>query len=107
MMSYLLSLQRASWTWRVAAFVILVITISQLKASWGYLHDDLSLVRSYGWMVFLLSAWMFCVAFLVGVVGRVPKSLARRRGGLNRTLSHIHADLAEEQPDQRKKSHKL
>jgi uncharacterized membrane protein len=99
MMSYLLSLQRASWKWRVVAFIVMVMTISQLRTGWAYLHDDLALVRWYGWSLFLTGLWIFCLAFVVSVVGRLPKSLLRRPGGLNRTLRQIHADIAKEQQE--------
>jgi uncharacterized membrane protein len=107
MMSYLLSLQRASWKWRVVAFIVMVITIYQLAKSWAYLHDDLTFVRWYGWSLALPGIWMFCLAFIVGVVGRLPKSLTRRPGGLNRTLPQIHRAIAKERRQQREKSRDL
>ena len=107
MMSYLLSLQRAPWKWRVVAFIVMIMTIFQLRTSWTYLHDDLSLVRWYGGSLFLTGLWIFCLAFVVSVVGRLPKSLLRRPGGLNRTLPQIHADIAKEQREQREKSRQL
>jgi hypothetical protein len=106
MMSYLLSLQRASWKWRVVALVVIVIEIFQLRAGWTYLHDDLALVRWYGWSLLLTGLWVFCEVFVVGALGRLPKSLTRR-GGLNRTLPQIHADIAKEQQEQREKSREL
>jgi uncharacterized membrane protein len=107
MMSYLLSLQRASWKWRVVAFIVMVMTISQLRTGWAYLHDDLALVHWYGWSLLFPGVWIFCDAFVVALVGRLPKSLLRRPGGLSRTLPQIHADIAKEQLEQREKSRQL
>lgn len=106
-MSYLLSLPRASWKWRAVAVIVLVMTISQLRTGWTYLRSDLALVRWYGWSLVLTGMWMFCTAFMVGILGRLPKSLKRRPGSLNRTLPQIHADIAEKQREQRERSRRL
>jgi uncharacterized membrane protein len=104
MMLYLLSLQRASWKWRVVALIVIVMTIDQLTTSWTYLHNNLTLVRWYGWSLIPPGIWVFYMAFVVGVLGRLPKWLVRSPGRLNRTLPQIHADIAEEQRKQGEKS---
>jgi hypothetical protein len=107
MMSYFLSMQRASWKWRVVAFLFMAISIDPLRHEWIDARGNLASLNWYDWSVIIVDAGVLCVAFVVGVVGRVPKFLTVRPGSLNQTLSQIHADIAKEQREQQEKSREL
>jgi hypothetical protein len=107
MMSYLLSLPRASWKARAVAVLVMAFCVLPFAQQWPNRHEDLALVRWYAWSVLVCNAWMFSLAFIVGVLGRMPKSLARRPGRLGKTLPQIYQEIAQEKADTSRRSKSL
>ena len=105
MMSYLLSLPRASWKARVVAVLAAVLLITQIVQQYSHLHDDLAIARWVAWCLSVSAIWLLHLVLIVCLVGRMPKVFRRR--ALNRTLPQIRADIAEELREQRERSRHL
>jgi hypothetical protein len=104
MMSYFLSLPRASWKARVVAAIVIVWLVADLVHQWQHRHDDLAVARWISWGSLIGDTWLLWLAFTVCILGRMPKVLRRLPGGLNRTLPQIHAEIAKEIQEKRDRS---
>lgn len=104
MMSYFLSLPRASWKVRAVAFIVAALLVDQLIQQWGHRHDDLAIARWISWGFLVGDTWLLWLAFTVCVLGRMPRVLRRLPRGLNRTLPQIHAEIAKDMHDKRDRS---
>jgi hypothetical protein len=104
MMSYFLSLPRASWKARAIAALVACFLVLQILQKWPHRHDGLAIARWIAWFMLLGDTWLLWMTGIVCVLGRMPRSWARGRGSLNRTLSQIHADIAGQMQEERDRS---
>jgi hypothetical protein len=105
MMSYLLSLPRASWKARVGAALVAAVLICGILQQWPHRNDDLAIARWMSWIVMAIAIRPLWLALIVCLAGRLPK--VKRRGSSNRSFSQIRADIAEELRQQRDRSRHL
>lgn len=102
MMSYFLSLPRASWKARAVAIVVDVLLVMQIVQQWPHRHDDPAIARWVAWSLLIADILLLRLVLVVCFAGRLPKVLWQ--GRLIRTLPQIHADIARELHEQRKRS---
>jgi protein-S-isoprenylcysteine O-methyltransferase Ste14 len=104
MMSYFLSVPRASWKARAVAVLAICFLLLPFVQPWLHRHDDPAMARWVALLLLIGDAWLLWMAAMVCVMGRMPRNWARGRGALNRTLPHIHAEIAREMREERNRS---
>jgi hypothetical protein len=103
-MLHLWSLPKASWKARLGAAAMVVLCASVTVQQWPNLHSDLEVARWAAWF-FLVSGCLYLPGLLVVcLLGRLPKLWQHWPGRLRQTLPEIHAEIAQEQRKQRKRS---
>jgi hypothetical protein len=100
----LLSLPRASWKIRLIFVLLSVTIIGLLVQQWPHRHDELAIARWVAWFSIFSVVFNLPRMLVVVLFGRLPKLYASMPGRWNKTLPQIHADIAREQQEQRKRS---
>ena len=101
------SLPRTSWKVRLVFAVLATVLISTIVQQWPHHHDDLAIARWMAWFTVIGSAYCLPRMLVVVLFGRLPKVYARMSKSWHKTLPQVHADIAQEQQEQRDRSRKF
>lgn len=107
MMSYLLSLPRASWKARLLAACLAMLIVGVVLQQSPYRHDSLAAARWMAWFYLVAGALYGPRLLVVCVFGRLPRVYARMLGRGRAALPQLHADLACERRERRGRSRDL